>query len=314
MVDNILSHRPTTTDISTYHKDKNYGMISNMISTSNYQHSDLYNVANDQHESHSSTNFTYDTGLTNTTWFENTTSYNASNSTVIPENFSMPIYAQALIILMYSTITVLSIGGNVIVIYIILAYQRMRTVTNYFIVNLACADILMAALCIPFTFVANVLMLYWPFGQVMCPIVLYAQVVTVFLSAFTLVAISVDRYIAVIYPLRPRMTTKQAYIIISAIWMLALTVSLPVIVLASTYPEEDEYGIMRNKCDEMWPNPQHRYIFSLVIMVLQYFLPLFVLMFTYTRIGVVIWIKRIPGEAESNRDQRVAASKRKVRS
>ena len=236
----------------------------------------------------------------------------ATNMTSIPEegDFAMPIYAQALIILMYSTITVLSVGGNMIVVYIIIAYQRMRTVTNYFIVNLACGDFLMASLCIPFTFIATVLMNYWPFGAVMCPIVLYAQGVSVFLSAFTLVAISVDRYIAVIYPLRPRMTTQQAAIIISAIWILALTVPLPVIVLADT--TADGAGVGRPTCEEKWPNQQQRYIYSLLIMVLQYFLPLFVLMFTYTRIGVVIWIKRIPGEAENNRDQRIAASKRKV--
>ena len=47
-------------------------------------------------------------------------------------------------------------------------------------------------------------------------------------------------------------------------------------------------------------------------MVLQYFLPLFVLMFTYARIAIVIWVQKAPGEAENNRDQRMAASKRKV--
>ena len=55
-----------------------------------------------------------------------------------------------------------------------------------------------------------------------------------------------------------------------------------------------------------------RYIYSMVIMVLQYFLPLFVLTFTYTWIGIIIWGKKTPGEAQNARDQRMAASKRKV--
>lgn len=228
-------------------------------------------------------------------------------------DFAMPMYAQVIIILMYTTVSVLSVGGNVIVCYIVLAYQRMRTVTNYFIVNLACSDIMMSVLCIPFTFIANLLMKYWPFGPILCPIVTYAQVVTVFLSAFTLLAISLDRYIAIIYPLRPRMTTKQAAIVISVIWFLSLAVPLPVAILSRIETSVDETGALRDYCNEDWPSQRQRYIYSLVIMVLQYFLPLFVLMFTYTRIAVVIWLTKAPGEAENNRDQRMAASKRKVR-
>ena len=221
----------------------------------------------------------------------------------------LPAWSQALIIFMYSMVTVLAVGGNAIVCYIVLAYQRMRTVTNYFIVNLACGDILMAVLCIPFTFIANVIKDYWPFGAVMCPIVSYAQVAVVFVSAFTLVAISLDRYIAIIYPLKPRMTTRQATMIILSIWIMALSVPLPVAILSRTVAMN---GSSHEHCVEVWPNDKGRYIYSLVIMVLQYFLPLFVLLFTYTRIAIVIWVKKPPGEAENQRDQRLAASKRKV--
>ena len=224
----------------------------------------------------------------------------------------MPVYARVIITIMYSTITIVAVGGNGIVCYIVLAYQKMRTVTNFFIVNLACADLLMAVLCIPFTFIANLLVQYWPFGSIMCPVINYAQVVTVFLSAFTLVAISLDRFVAIICPLRPKMTTKQAAIVIGVIWLLSLAVPLPIAILSQTVTR-DYTGQPREHCEESWDDPNHRYIYSLVIMVLQYFLPLFVLTFTYTWIGIVIWVQKTPGEAQNNRDQRMAASKRKVR-
>jgi len=54
--------------------------------------------------------------------------------------------------------------------------SRMRTVTNWFILNLACADTLMATVCVPFTFVANVLLQHWPFGGLLCPLIGYVQV------------------------------------------------------------------------------------------------------------------------------------------
>ena len=236
-----------------------------------------------------------------------------TNMTLHPPE-PMPAYAQAIIIIMYSTISVLAVGGNVIVVYIVVAYQRMRTVTNYFIVNLACSDILMAVLCIPFTFIANLLMHYWPFGAVLCPVVSYVQAVVVFLSAFTLVAISLDRYRAIMFPLKPRMTTGQVAAVIAIIWMFSLAVPLPIAIMSKIVRQTDRFNpnIIRDFCEEKWPENRQRYIYSMVLMILQYFLPLFVLMFTYSSIAVVIWVKKMPGEAENNRDQRMAASKRKV--
>ncbi len=181
-----------------------------------------------------------------------------SNETLAGSH-DLPVWSQALIIFMYSMVTVLAVGGNAIVCYIVLAYQRMRTVTNFFIVNLACGDILMAVLCIPFTFIANVIAGYWPFGAVMCPIVTYAQVVVVFVSAFTLVAISVDRYIAIIYPLKPRMTTKQATLIIMFIWIMALSVPLPVAILSRTRLLSNDS--LHESCEEVWPSQRGRYIY-----------------------------------------------------
>lgn len=88
----------------------------------------------------------------------------------------MPGYAKAIITFLYGSVVFVAIGGNLIVCSIVITQKRMRTITNYFIVSLACSDILMASLCIPFTFVSNVLFHYWPFGALLCPVVLYAQV------------------------------------------------------------------------------------------------------------------------------------------
>lgn len=138
------------------------------------------------------------------------------------------------------------------------------------------------------------------------------KVVSVFLSAFTMLAISIDRYRAVIYPLKPRLTTGVSVVIIVLTWVLALSVSLPVAVFSRTYTRMDFEGNSVEYCDELWPTEQQRYVYSISVMILQYFLPLSILSFTYINIGVVVWVKKVPGEAENNRDRRLAASKRKV--
>jgi len=136
----------------------------------------------------------------------------------------------------------------------------------------------------------------------------HCKTVSVFLSAFTMLAISIDRYRAVIFPLRPRLTTPKAAAVIGATWLLAAAASLPVAVNARVTRVD-----RRDFCDEVWPGGRHqRYAYSMVVMALQYFLPLAILTFTYVNIGVVIWVKRAPGEAEHRRDRRLAASKRKV--
>ncbi|KAF8794946.1 RYamide receptor-like [Argiope bruennichi] len=228
---------------------------------------------------------------------------------------TVPKAVEALMYIMYIVISVAAIGGNVIVCYIVFAYQRMRSVTNFFIVNLAVGDILMASLCIPFGFVSNLLLQYWPFGAVMCVVVSYAQAVSVFISAYTLVAISFDRYIAILYPLRPRMTKLQAKLIIVLVWFVALLTPLPTAIMSKL--EQPQDWIDRNltdrfTCMEAWESNTQRYHYSMALMILQYFFPLAVLIYTYTRIAIVVWGKRTPGEAQDARDQRMAASKRKM--
>ncbi|KAG8174766.1 hypothetical protein JTE90_024232 [Oedothorax gibbosus] len=237
------------------------------------------------------------------------------NNTMNGEASGVPKVVEALMYIMYIVISVAAIGGNVIVCYIVFAYQRMRSVTNFFIVNLAVGDILMASLCIPFGFVSNLLLQYWPFGAVMCVVVSYAQAVSVFVSAYTLVAISVDRYIAILYPLRPRMTKLQAKLIIGLIWIVALLTPMPTAIMSKLEQPQDWIDLNltdRFTCTEAWESNTQRYHYSMALMILQYFFPLAVLIFTYTRIAIEVWGKRAPGEAQDARDQRMAASKRKL--
>lgn len=83
--------------------------------------------------------------------------------------------------LLYGTLAFTAIASNMIVCYIVLSNQRMRTATNYFIVNLAVGDILMALLCVPFTGLSNLVYQHWPFGSSLCTIVSYTQTISVFL-------------------------------------------------------------------------------------------------------------------------------------
>ncbi|XP_052829254.1 RYamide receptor [Octopus bimaculoides] len=242
--------------------------------------------------------------------------FNFSNSNITElEYIPPPMYVQMIFVLVYGLVVLVAVGGNVLVCHIILICQRMRTATNLFLLNLAISDILMAILCIPLTFVSTVMLNYWPFGNVMCPVVTYIQAVSVFLSAFTLVAMSMDRYVAVLHPLRPKLTNTQAVKIIAVTWVLAMAAPLPTAIVSRVLNEKsdgNESDAFNGLCQEIWEHDYQRQSYSMVIMFLQYFIPLIVLIFTYARIGYIVWIKSPPGEAVRNRDERMAASKRKM--
>lgn len=65
-------------------------------------------------------------------------------------------------------------------------------------------------------------------------------------------------------------------------------------------------------CNEKWSSENVRHYYNVALLVLQYCIPFAVLLFTYVNIGVVVWGKRTPGEAQNSRDVRMAKSKRKV--
>lgn len=72
-------------------------------------------------------------------------------------------------------------------------HRSMRTVTNYFLLNLSIADLLMSSLNCVFNFIF-MLNSDWPFGSIYCTINNFVANVTVSTSVFTLVAISFDRW------------------------------------------------------------------------------------------------------------------------
>ncbi|XP_062607917.1 RYamide receptor-like [Saccostrea cucullata] len=220
---------------------------------------------------------------------------------------------ECVFLILYSSITVVALVGNFVVCYIIITEKMLQSVTNLFLLNIAVADIMKTLILVPFSFIPNLILAYWPFGSFMCPFVLYAQIVTVFASAFTLVAMSADRYAAIIYPLRPKLTHKGAVCICGAVWLIAFIVPIPTAITGKVQIAfENRTGVcQKGRCyedmDERLRSP-----YSLFIMLLQYFIPLLVLTLTYSRIAYMIWIKIIPGESVQRQDERQASSKRKM--
>lgn len=128
-----------------------------------------------------------------TTECSNVTLTSSQGEGVGTENpYEQPWYIQAAYYTAFFALIIAAVGGNAIVTWIVLAHRRMRTVTNYFLVNLAVADLLISVLNTPLNFV-YMLSSSWPFGAVLCRLSHLTAPLTISASVFTLMAIAIDR-------------------------------------------------------------------------------------------------------------------------
>lgn len=113
-------------------------------------------------------------------------------------------------------------------------YTKMKTATNIYIFNLALADAL-ATSTLPFQS-AKYLMRTWPFGELLCKIIIAIDYYNMFTSIFTLTMMSVDRYIAVCHPVRALefRTPVKAKLINVCIWILSSAIGIPIMIIAVT--------------------------------------------------------------------------------
>jgi neuropeptide Y receptor len=113
------------------------------------------------------------TSVSDYSFWYNSTNISCENG---PGGVDTSAYYQAAVYIMYCTIFLFALTGNGLVCHVVHSSPRMRTVTNYFIVNLAVGDILMTIFCVPFSSVSTLLLQYWPFGNGMCHTVSFSQV------------------------------------------------------------------------------------------------------------------------------------------
>ena len=99
----------------------------------------------------------------------------------------------------FGLIALVGIFGNALVIIVVSTNTQMRSTTNILILNLAVADLLFIILCVPFT-ATDYILNSWPFGLIWCQTVQYLIYFTSYVSIYTIFLMSIDRFMAVVFP------------------------------------------------------------------------------------------------------------------
>ncbi|XP_047736884.1 cholecystokinin receptor type A-like [Hyalella azteca] len=186
----------------------------------------------------------------------------------------------------YSLILVLSVLGNLLVLVTLLLHRRMRTPTNILLLNLSISDLLLIVVCAPFTLTGSLLRDFI-FGRFACHVIPYLQAVSVSVSAWTLVAISHERYSGICRPLRSRgwRTASHARKRIAVVWISSLVFMAPIAITSTLMPVGNTG---RHKCREQWPSNFLEKLYWISLMIFLLLLPLLLMLLAYLAIRDVL--------------------------
>lgn len=136
----------------------------------------------------------------------------------------------AMITLITVPLSLITITGNVLVMISFRVNPLLRTVSNYFLLSLAVADVILGSISMNL-YTTYILLNGWTLGNFACDVWLAVDYVASNASVMNLLAISIDRYLSVMRPLtyRAKRTPKRAMIMISLAWTISFMIWAPAI-------------------------------------------------------------------------------------
>lgn len=197
-------------------------------------------------------------------------------------NIHLDTTSSVVITFIYFVVCTIGLCGNALVIYVILRYAKMKTVTNIYILNLAVADVL-CMMSLPFI-ALQLFLVHWPFGEALCRVIMSVDSLNQFTSIFCLMVMSIDRYLAVVHPIKSTKWRKPrvAKLINLTVWVVSLLVILPTMIFSGL----DNVPV----CGIVWPEPQDVYYTAFIVYTffIGFFLPLAVICMCYLLIIIKV--------------------------
>ncbi|XP_067255044.1 opsin 4xa [Chanodichthys erythropterus] len=191
----------------------------------------------------------------------------------------VPDHAHYIVAFFVAIIGAVGVIGNLLVMYAFFSNKKLRTPPNYFIMNLAVSDFLMAITQSPIFFV-NCMYKEWVFGEMGCKMYAFCGALFGITSMINLLAISIDRYIVITKPLQAiRWTSgRRTLIIILLVWIYSLSWSLAPLLGWSSYIPE---GLMTScTWDYVTSTPANK-SYTLMLCCFVFFVPLGIISYCY---------------------------------
>uniref|UniRef100_A0A0K0EV32 Putative neuropeptide Y receptor 11 (inferred by orthology to a C. elegans protein) n=1 Tax=Strongyloides venezuelensis TaxID=75913 RepID=A0A0K0EV32_STRVS len=243
---------------------------------------------------------------------------------VIANHKRAPVWLGILIAFAYSMVIIFGAFGNVLTIFIVLRNKSMRTVQNFFIINLALGDFMICTITAPITFF-NISFTFWKYGNALCKFVSSIGGFNIFLSTFSITAIALDRYFLVIFPTQQQRQKFFSIVLFALIWIISLLLSIPIVIVSSStmFYEVEYCNLTLYLCNEnelAWEKmPFSKLSYTISIIVIHYAFPIVSMVFAYTKIASRMHERfvhrnntKLIGEDANNRRKHVAERQRRT--
>ena len=215
----------------------------------------------------------------------------------------------------FCLIFIFSLAGNTLIGIIVYKTKTMRKPINFFIVNMAMSDLIFPIVWIP-RGIQNLYTDSWlingPLGQALCKLVSFWVDLSSAVSAQSLILIAVNRFGAVVFPLRsPLIRSKLCPFFILATWIVAIGVSSPQLLANKLIDSPD--GLF---CVYHWNevfgefSSYENYAVSMVVVFI--FFPLVLIAILYIIIYLKLKSQKTPGEQSANAAQQRQQRERNV--
>ncbi|XP_002735539.1 thyrotropin-releasing hormone receptor-like [Saccoglossus kowalevskii] len=189
--------------------------------------------------------------ILNLTWQENQTiDGNVSYHTGFAPVIRLPLTSLVITTVSFVIIFIFGIAGNGLVCIVVWKNTDMRASTNFFLVNLSIADLMVIVICMPVALLETYVYRPWFLGETMCKLVPFLEHSTEHASVLTLVAIAMERYVAICHPLKAQYTctSERTLKICVCIWMVSTAASIPFLLLAKYEPYLESDGSTEYSC------------------------------------------------------------------
>ena len=216
----------------------------------------------------------------------------------------------------YSLILVLSLAGNSAIGVIFYKTPSLRKPINYLIINMAMSDLIFPFITVPlflvrfYTSPVDHQLIGGPLGQALCKLIVYVPAVSYGVSCQSLVLIAVDRFVAVVFPLRSPVISRKLFpFIINATWIIALTFYSPWL-NSSKVDELKRHSV----CFAIKMSDQIK-SWQIAVAIINYIIiiiTIVLLVILYSIIVIKLKLQARPGEQSNNAEKKRAKRNRKV--
>ena len=215
----------------------------------------------------------------------------------------------------YCLIFIVSLVANSLIVTIVYKTLNLKKPINYFIANMAFSDILSAIFWMPLNLSlvhTNSLLIGGQLGQALCKLVFFFGNVSLFVSIQNLILIAVDRFGAVVFPLRsPPIRSKLSPFFILATWIVAVAIS-SLSLIAGDIVESPGGTSCVMKWEKVFGESLSSASIVLAHDILHIYIPVLLLAIVYSIIITKLKTQAHPGEQSANTQQQRKRRNRNV--